>query len=128
MLCLMRSFKSCLSVLMLVVILFAAPSAHAARGALVTGKNLALLCNSQKSDDQFSCQSYIAGIIDYHNLIKSLGSAPSVDFCIPDAATMGDLKAVVTRYIMSHSEHQDFIAAPGVAMGLYNAFPCKKRK
>ncbi len=106
----------------------AAPQAHAIEGALMTGKTLTLLCTSTKDDDQFSCQSYIAGIIDYHHLIKSLGTAPSVDFCIPKEVTMGQLKQLVTQYIIAHTEHQDFIAAPGVAMALYNAHPCKKKR
>jgi Rap1a immunity proteins len=113
--------------LFLCMALWAIPQAHALDGALMTGKTLTLLCTSSKDDDQFSCQSYIAGIIDYHNLVKSLGTAPSVNFCIPKEVTMGQLKQIVTTYIIAHTEHQDFIAAPGVAMGLYNAYPCKKR-
>lgn len=109
-------------------LLATASPAMAIEGPLMKGKSLALLCNSSKQDDQFSCQSYIAGIIDYHNLIKSLGSAPSVDFCIPVSASMADLKSVVIRYIAAHTEHQDFIAAPGVAMALYNAYPCARKR
>ena len=121
------NYRTALLTFFLTASLLGASPAIALEGPLMKGKTLGLLCNSAKQDDQFSCQSYIAGIIDYHNLIKSLGSAPSVDFCIPQAATMSQLKSVVTTYIAAHSEHQDFIAAPGVAMGLYNAYPCKKR-
>lgn len=94
----------------------------------MTGKTLNLLCQSTKADDQYSCQSYIAGVIDYHRLIKSLGTAPSVDFCLPRDVKMGQITAVVTRYITTHTEHQDYIAAPAVAMSLFNAYPCKKSK
>jgi hypothetical protein len=105
-----------------------AKPAWALDGALMKGKSLEVLCNSKKTDDLFSCQSYIAGIIDYQDLLKSLGSAPTVDFCIPRPTTMAQIKQVVLQYIAAHSEHQDFIAAPGVAMALYNAYPCRKYK
>lgn len=116
-------------VLRLILLAFlATANARAEPGAYMTGRNLSLLCVSETSEDRFSCQSYIAGVIDYHRLIKSLGTAPSVDFCIPDTVKMAQIKNIVTLYIRQHTEHQDFIAAPGVAMAMFNAFPCKKRK
>jgi hypothetical protein len=96
-------------------------------GALMTGKSLSLLCSSDKQDDVFSCQNYIAGIVDYHRLLKSLGNAPSVDFCPPPTATLDQMRRIVAAYIQKHTEHQDFIAAPGVAMSLYAAYPCAGR-
>lgn len=94
--------------------------------ALMTGKTLALLCTSKDKSDQVGCQSYIAGVIDYHNLLKSLGTAPSVNYCLPQGITMAQVKAIVTRYILQRTENQDFIAAPAVAMALFNSYPCGK--
>jgi Rap1a immunity proteins len=105
-----------------------ASTANAAVGALMTGKTLALLCTSTVDKDQAACQSYIAGVVDYHNLLRSLGTAPTVNYCLPDSLTMAQTKNIVTRYIMSRAEHQDFIAAPAVAMALYNAYPCPKQR
>lgn len=102
----------------------AATPAHA--NALMTGKTLVLLCTSKEKEDQVGCQSYIAGVVDYHNLLKSLGTAPTVNFCLPKGLSMAQMKAVITRYIIQRTEHQDFIAAPAVAMALYNAYPCAK--
>lgn len=102
--------------------------AHAAVGALMTGKTLALLCTSKEKDDQLSCQSYIAGVVDYHNLLRSLGTAPSVNYCLPDNIGMVQMKQIVTRYLVTRTEHRDFIAAPAVAMALYNAYPCAKTR
>lgn len=110
------------------VLVMGVTPAKAVEGALMTGKTLALLCNSAKEEDQFSCQSYIAGVIDYHRLLKSLGAAPSVDFCIPRETKMIQIKSTIVQYMIKHTEHQDFIAAPGVAMSLFNAWPCAKRK
>ncbi len=71
------------------------------------------------------CQSYIAGIVDYHTLIKSLGTAPSVDFCLPKEITMNELHRIVANYLrLNRSQHEDFIAAPAVGLALYNAYPC----
>lgn len=105
-----------------------AAQTQAAVGALMTGKTLALLCTSKKEDDQIGCQSYIAGVVDYHNLLRSLGTAPSVNYCLPDALTMAQMKRIVANYILTRTEHQDFIAAPAVAMALYNMYPCPTAK
>ena len=114
-----------------VMFLVASPSSHAdlaSSGALMTGKNLALLCGSKKSDDQFACQNYIAGVIDYHRLLRGLGTAPSVDFCVPATIDMRTVRTVVLRYLLARSESHDFVAAPAVAMSLYNTWPCGKRR
>lgn len=102
--------------------------AQAVVGAMMTGKTLALLCTSKKQEDQIGCQSYIAGVVDYHNLLRSLGTAPTVNYCLPDALTMAQIRQIVTRYIMTRTEHQDFIASPAVAMALYNVYPCPVAK
>lgn len=96
-------------------------------GALMTGQALLTLCSSTQNADQFACQSYIAGVIDYHRLVRSLGTAPSVDFCIPPNTKMAAMRDRVVAYLNQHTEHHDFIAAPGVSLGLYKAFPCPKR-
>lgn len=106
----------------------AAPAAKSGDGALMTGKALASLCNSSKNEDVFACQSYIAGVIDYDRLLRSLGSPPSVAFCLPAGVTMALIKMQVTRFLLQRTEHQDFIAAPGVVMALANGWPCKKKR
>lgn len=112
----------------LLMLSFAAPAKAATDGALMTGGALATLCASRNNGDQFACQSYIAGVIDYHRLIRGLGTAPTVDFCLPDRLPMADVKAVVMQYLTRYTEHRDFIAAPAVSMALYQRFPCKKRR
>lgn len=94
----------------------------------MTGKALALLCMSEKESDIFACQTYIAGVVDYHHLIKGLGTAPSVNFCLPPGITMAQIKQIVTRYLVQRTEHHDFIAAPAVSLALYNMYPCKGRR
>jgi hypothetical protein len=124
----MPVIKQFFYLIILMVLCLTPLSAHALDGPLMKGKALQLLCSSNKAEDQFSCQSYIAGIVDYHNLLKSLGAAPSVDFCVPQNVPMAQMKQVVLSYITAHTEHQDFIASPGVVMALYNAYPCQRSR
>ena len=74
-----------------------------------------------------TCQAYIAGVIDYHNVLQSLNIAPNVNICISEKVTMNDVHAVVLDYLRKHGEHDDFVAAPAVTMALYEVFPCKSK-
>lgn len=105
------------------------PRAHAAQ---FSGQYLIEMCASDAAGKEtvagghIACQAYIAGIMDYHALIKSMGTAPSVDFCVPDKMPMNRIQHSVQSYILKNQkQHSSFIAAPGVALGLYNAFPCQ---
>ncbi|MCC6597684.1 MAG: hypothetical protein IT559_02720 [Alphaproteobacteria bacterium] len=76
-----------------------------------------------------ACQAYIAGILDYHNLIRSLGAAPSVDFCVPEETGLYEVQSKVVSYLLRNRHEQGpFIAAPGVALALFQAYPCGKKK
>lgn len=105
-----------------------------ARAAQFSGDYLLSMCSSDAQGKELvagghiACQAYIAGVLDYHNLVKSLGTAPSVNFCVPEGVTMNQLQMVVARYLqMRRSQHGSFIAAPGVALALFSAYPCKKK-
>ena len=96
-----------------------------------TGKYLMSMCAQDESGRELvrgghtACQAYIAGILDYHALIKSLGTAPGIDFCVPDRASMNEVHKRVQSYVLKNSkQHSHFIAAPAVALGLHDAYPC----
>jgi hypothetical protein len=104
-----------------------------AQAARFSGDYLLQMCASDDKGNELvpgghvACQSYIAGIIDYHNLIRSLGTAPSVDFCLPEEVGLNELQAVVADYIFNHKkQHGAFVASPAVALALYNKYPCGK--
>ena len=104
-----------------------------ARAAQFSGEYLLKVCASDEKGREITpgghiaCQGYIAGILDYHNLIRSLDTAPSVNFCVPEEVTLYDLQHQVMSYILrNRKEHEKFIAAPGVALALYELFPCKE--
>ena len=103
-------------------------------GALFSGAYLHEICKSKADGSETvkgghtACQAYIAGIIDYHNLLRSLGTAPSIDFCVPNTVKMNDLQDVVWTYLDKNAQHDSFIAAPAVSLALFEVFPCKNSK
>jgi hypothetical protein len=116
--------------LALLFLLCTAP-AHAAR---FSGDYLLQMCASDDKGNELvpgghiACQAYIAGILDYHNLISSMGTSPSVDFCVPEDVGLNQLQQNVASYIFKHKQqHGAFVASPGVALGLYAYYPCDKK-
>lgn len=109
-----------------------ASPAHAAR---FSGIYLLQLCASDKDGKEIvagghaACQSYISGVIDYHNLIRSLGTSPSVDFCLPDGESLDKIQKYVAAYLYRNQKiHGSFVASPAVVMALNQAYPCGKKK
>lgn len=105
-----------------------------ARAAQFSGSYLLHICGVDENGKErvagghIACQAYIAGILDYHNLISSLGASPSVDFCVPDTVDLKTLQAQVYSYVYRHQrQHNVFTAAPAVALALYQFYPCKKK-
>ena len=75
-----------------------------------------------------ACQSYISGVIDYHNTLQSLGTSPNVDVCVPKQAKLNDLQEIVWHYLDKNAHHDAFVAAPAVTLALFQVFPCKVSK
>jgi hypothetical protein len=104
-----------------------------ARAANFSGDYLLQMCASDEQGRELSpgshiaCQAYIAGILDYHSVLKTLGTAPSVDFCVPDDVGLNEVQKKVTAYLFRNKHEQGpFIASPAVALALFQAYPCKK--
>lgn len=100
-------------------------------GALISGAYLLELCRRDEEGQEVvmgghtACQSYIAGLVDYHNLLRSLGTSPSVDLCVPNTVKLNDLQDIVWTYLDQNAHHDAFIAAPAVSLALFAVFPCK---
>lgn len=115
----------------MVVCLFPLPVKAQETGALISGGYLLQICNRDADGKETvvgghtACQAYIAGLIDYHNLLRSLGTAPSVDLCVPNTVKLNDLQDVVWTYLKDNAHHDAFIAAPAVSLALFEVFPCK---
>jgi hypothetical protein len=120
-----------LGILAALLLLWTVPT----QAARFSGDYLLQMCLSDKNGKELvpgghvACQSYIAGVLDYHNLIRSLGTSPSVEFCVPESAGLNQLQKDVASYLYKNkSQHGAFIAAPAVALALFNAYPCGKKK
>ncbi len=105
---------------------------HISNAAQFSGDYLLSVCGRDKdggervSGGHIACQSYIACVLDYHTIIRALGTAPSVDFCVPQDKTLNDLQDDVFEYLLHNkNEHGGFIASPGVALGLFDKYPCE---
>ena len=102
-------------------------------GALFSGAYLLQLCKRDAAGKEVvtggssACQSYISGIIDYHNLLRSLGTPPGIDFCVPPSVKLNDLQTKVWSYLDKNAQHDVFIAAPAVALALFEYYPCDKK-
>ncbi|PCJ02737.1 MAG: hypothetical protein COB14_01900 [Alphaproteobacteria bacterium] len=76
---------------------------------------------------KIACQAYISGVIDYHNVLRSMGLTTDMDFCIPEKVTLNELHVRVLVYLYEHVKlHRKFVAAPAVSMALYSLYPCRK--
>ncbi|NCC22793.1 MAG: hypothetical protein EOM26_10090 [Alphaproteobacteria bacterium] len=106
-----------------------------ARAAQISAEYLMHVCSSDSKGKEtvkgghMTCQAYIAGVIDYNNVYRAVGAASSAaDFCIPTNIQLGALQEIIYNYLRRNPQHQGFVAAPAVALALYEAFPCKRRR
>jgi hypothetical protein len=116
----------------LLMTLFSCP-VHAEENSagLFSGAYMFELCRSDAKGKETvkgghtACQAYIAGVIDYHKLMKSLGTAPLIDFCVPNTESMKRLQNIVWVYLAKNPQHGEFLASPTVTLALYEYYPCR---
>lgn len=76
---------------------------------------------------KIACQAYISGVIDYHNMLRSMDLTSDMNFCIPEDVTLNELHIRVLSYLYKRAKlHRKFVAAPGVAMALFSLYPCNQ--
>jgi hypothetical protein len=103
-------------------------SSTPAAAAYVTGADLARQCESNEAKQVYACMSYVAGVIDYQLMQQSMGTQPSVDFCLPDDLSIEKAAVTVMLYLEKNPMQDSFIAAPAVTMALQQAYPCAPMK
>lgn len=111
-------------VLGILLCLIAAP----AQAMYLSSADLEQRCASEKQEDLYACMSYIAGVIDYHTMMLSLGTAPTIEFCLPADTSLPQAAGAVMAYLKAAPQHEDFIAAGTVPLALNKVFPCEKGK
>ncbi len=124
----------CIACFALLVFPAAAKAQAPETGPLFSGAYLRDLCASNAlgvetvKGGHTACQAYIAGVIDYHDLLRSLGTAPSIDFCVPNTVKMNDIQKAVWQYLQKNQQHNAFSASPAVALAMYEKYPCPPKK
>lgn len=98
----------------------------AASAQYLTGQDLLAACSSKETHRIYSCMNYVAGVIDYHIVMQSLGTTPTTDFCLPATTPLEEATVAVMTYLRHSPQHQAFIAAPAVTMALHEIYPCAK--
>lgn len=120
-----RGRKTCLfSIILMILWILAAP---VARAQFMTHADLSQSCAVGSAPEQINrCLGYIAGVIDYHVVMQSLGTNPSTDFCLPKGLLLEQAAIEVLTYLSQKPEQGGFIAAPAVALALNRVYPCAK--
>lgn len=100
-----------------------------AKAQWMTGAELSQSCgDTEQAQEIYRCLGYIAGVVDYHVVLQSLGTIPSTDFCLPEDLKVEEAAIRVLAYIKNKPEHAGFIAAPAIVMALGQVYPCTRRK
>ncbi len=115
----------------MLLLLFASPLTPA-NAAHFSGEYLYKVCSIDKNGNEIikggkiACQSYISGVIDYHNMLRSMDLTSDMNFCIPQDTTLNELQLKVLMYLSERNKlHRKFVAAPAITMALYSFYPCK---
>ena len=110
--------------LVLLVIVLAVALTPASAAIFLTGNTLAERCagdvvnpNAPDTYPAGVCIGYVAGVSD------QIDTA-----CTPKGVTVGQIVAVVKKYLNDHHERLHYSAASLVEEALQAAFPCKKKK
>lgn len=97
-----------------------------AHAQYMTAADLSQSCAADSGANAINrCLGYIAGVIDYHIVMQSLGTNPSTDFCLPKGLLVEEAAINVLAYLKRKPDQLGFIAAPAVALALNAVYPCK---
>lgn len=119
----------CAFAVFIFAMLFCVPHVQAAQ---FSGEYLIKVCSVDKKGREkikggkIACQAYISGVIDYHNMLRSMDLTSDMNFCVPKDVTLNEIHLRVLNYMYKRAKlHRKFVAAPGVAMALFSIYPCK---
>jgi hypothetical protein len=108
--------------------IFVLINAQAARAVYYTAAELAETCLRDDSASIQACANYVAGVVDYHQLMQSLNAAGALKFCLPEEITKQQAAVLVMAYLRSAPQHDAFVAAAAIPLALNKAFPCAAAK
>jgi hypothetical protein len=109
-----------------IILLLVLAEGQKAHAQYMTGADLSQSCAPDSGASAINrCLGYIAGVIDYHIVMQSLGTNPSTDFCLPKGLVIEEAAINVLAYLNRKPDQLGFIAAPAVALALNAVYPCK---
>jgi hypothetical protein len=103
-------------------------NAQPGRAVYYTAGELAQACLKDDSASIQACTHYVAGVIDYHQLMQSLNAAGAMKFCMPEQVSKQQAAVLVMTYLRSAPQHDAFVAAAAIPLALNKAFPCAVAK
>ncbi|MDA8677290.1 Rap1a/Tai family immunity protein [Luminiphilus sp.] len=108
-----------------IVVLMFATVGHAgkAEAGYYTGSVLLGFCESESVAVQNSCNSYLAGVADT-TMAYDLWGLMNQPFCIPEDATLGQLRKVAIKGLNEKPEDLHMGASALVVLIYREAFPC----
>ena len=108
-----------------IVVLMFATVGHAGKAEAIyyTGSQLLEECESDSVAKQNVCVGYLAGIADITATYDGWGDMTK-EFCVPDGATLGQLRKVVIKGLNEKPEELHLSAASLVFHDFNSAFPC----
>ena len=119
--------------LFILLVLFSLLPIQSSHAAQFSGEYLLKVCSVDREGKEIikggkiACQSYISGVIDYHNFLKSAGMTGDMNFCVPQEVTLNEIHLRVLIYLSEREKlHRKFVAAPAVAMALFSLYPCNQ--
>ncbi|MBX9683390.1 MAG: hypothetical protein K2X41_06335 [Hyphomicrobium sp.] len=81
-------------------------------------------CTATDAQGQVMCATYLRAVAGYNVVLTQQGR--KADFCTPDGGTIGQVAAVVVKYLRDHPAdlHRPFVSL--VLEALSHAWPCAK--
>ena len=98
-------------------------SSDRADASFQTGNSLLDACVSTQSYPAAICLNYISGVADAASALYPAAYL-GWRFCIPNTATLGQLKEVVTRWLIENPGERHYTGNSLVAHALSERFPC----
>ena len=118
-------------VLLMLTVSFPA-SAKVSFNSYMRGIDLLSMCRNKEMNTKVItpsfCETYVAGVIDVHNMMRSMDFTTPVTFCIPEQYSIQQVTEIVLNDLAASPQHDHFVAAPAVTLALFKAFPCKTKK
>jgi hypothetical protein len=93
-----------------------------AKANFYNGNELLSFCTDKNTMEV--CYGYIAGLADEENTVSILSKRPDVSFCLPDAASIGQLTDVVIAFWKKNADTRQLPASFLVHLILATHFPC----